>query len=70
MKKSIGLVAHDNRKQDLMGWVSFNAKKLSTHYYNTKGDINVLTLKITTVYNDMIPPVEILRAMKIKNILE
>jgi len=29
MKRSIGLVAHDNRKEDLLQWVDFNAKKLS-----------------------------------------
>lgn len=29
MKKTIGLVAHDNRKEDLLDWVRFNAKKLS-----------------------------------------
>jgi len=27
--KTIGLVAHDNRKEDLLEWVRFNAKKLS-----------------------------------------
>jgi methylglyoxal synthase len=31
MKKSIGLVAHDNRKEDLLEWVKYNAKKLSNH---------------------------------------
>lgn len=31
MRKTIGLVAHDNRKQDLLDWVQFNAKKLSKH---------------------------------------
>ena len=31
MRKVIGLVAHDNRKQDLLDWVGFNAKKLSKH---------------------------------------
>ena len=29
MIKTIGLVAHDNRKKDLLEWVGFNAKKLS-----------------------------------------
>jgi len=31
MAKSIGLVAHDNRKEDLLQWVEYNAKKLSKH---------------------------------------
>ena len=43
---------------------------LSTHYYTTRGDVKVVTLKISTVYNDMIPPPEVLRAMKLKKILD
>ena len=43
---------------------------LSTHYYNIKGDINVLTIKIISVLDDLPPPPDVLRAMKIKNILE
>jgi len=31
MIKTIGLVAHDNRKKDLLEWVGFNAKKLSKY---------------------------------------
>jgi methylglyoxal synthase len=31
MRKTIGLVAHDNRKQDILDWVKFNAKLLSKH---------------------------------------
>lgn len=30
-KKTIAIVAHDNRKQDLLEWVEFNAHKLSKH---------------------------------------
>lgn len=30
-KKTIALVAHDNRKKDLMGWVKFNRNTLSIH---------------------------------------
>lgn len=30
-RKSIGLVAHDNRKQDLVEWVAFNAGLLLEH---------------------------------------
>jgi methylglyoxal synthase len=30
-KKTIALVAHDNRKKDLMEWVEFNYNKLSHH---------------------------------------
>ncbi len=31
MKKTIALVAHDNRKADLIEWVTFNWKELSKH---------------------------------------
>ncbi|HID29102.1 MAG TPA: methylglyoxal synthase, partial [Desulfobacterales bacterium] len=30
-KKRIGLVAHDERKQDLATWVKYNAEALSKH---------------------------------------
>ncbi|NOY38626.1 MAG: methylglyoxal synthase [Chlorobi bacterium] len=29
--KTIGLVAHDNRKKDLLEWIDFNREKLETH---------------------------------------
>lgn len=36
MKKSIALVAHDNRKKDLLEWVRHNREKLSgNHFYAT-----------------------------------
>jgi methylglyoxal synthase len=31
IKKKIALVAHDERKEDLLEWVKFNAQKLSGH---------------------------------------
>ncbi|TNF30344.1 MAG: methylglyoxal synthase [Deltaproteobacteria bacterium] len=31
MKKTIGLVAHDNRKRDLLEWVRYNAARLTGH---------------------------------------
>ena len=30
-KKRIALVAHDERKGDLLEWVKYNEKKLATH---------------------------------------
>ncbi len=30
-KKNIGIVAHDNRKKDIMEWVSYNWKELAQH---------------------------------------
>ena len=31
IKKKIALVAHDERKEDMLEWVKFNARKLCTH---------------------------------------
>ncbi len=36
-QKSIALVAHDNRKKDLIEWVRFNKKKLRTHLITCTG---------------------------------
>lgn len=36
-QKSIALVAHDNRKKDLIEWVTFNKKKLRNHYITCTG---------------------------------
>ena len=44
--------------------------KLSTYYYNLKGNGNIQTLKIVEVYDDLTPPLEVLRAMKIKKLLD
>lgn len=43
---------------------------LSTHYYNINNNHIVLTKKIVSVYNDLIPSVEVLRSMKMKKILK
>jgi len=37
MKKRIALVAHDQRKQDLLQWVRFNAERLAGHYLFATG---------------------------------
>lgn len=38
MKKTIALVAHDNKKNDLMEWADFNRGTLSRHsLYATRG---------------------------------
>lgn len=36
-QKSIALVAHDNRKKDLIEWVRFNKKKLRNHLITCTG---------------------------------
>ena len=42
---------------------------LSTHYYTIKTDYSVLSLSIKEILDDTIPPIEVLRSMKIKQIL-
>lgn len=37
MKKSIALVAHDNRKKDLLDWVKHNKEKLGGHEFYATG---------------------------------
>lgn len=46
MKKTIGLVAHDNRKEDLLDWVRFNAKKLSKYKLVCTGTTGKLILNL------------------------
>lgn len=46
MKKSIGLVAHDNRKEDLLEWVEINAKKISKHNLVCTGTTGKLVKKL------------------------
>jgi methylglyoxal synthase len=55
IKKKIALVAHDERKDDMLGWVKFNAQKLSDHDLYATGttgkilakacDLNITRLK-------------------------
>jgi hypothetical protein len=70
---TIKFVAEDGQIQDYECY--FDTKKkafdtLSTYYYSITGDINVLSVKIVPVYNDIIPPLDVLRSMKIKKILD
>lgn len=43
---------------------------LSTHYYNIKNDYSILTISIRETYNDFVPPLDVLRSMKLKQILK
>ena len=55
INKKIALVAHDERKQDMLEWVKFNARKLSGHELFATGttgkilskacDLNITRLK-------------------------
>jgi len=50
MKKNIALVAHDNRKKDLLDWVEHNKEMLSPHRFLATGTTGKL---IATVLNDV-----------------
>ena len=39
--KSIALVAHDNRKEDLIEWVDYNAAKLANHHLICTGTTGI-----------------------------
>lgn len=43
---------------------------LSTQYYNIRYNNEVLSIGIKEIYNDIEPPLEVLRSMKIKQILK
>lgn len=58
-KKNIGLVAHDNRKKDLMEWISFNWRQFTSHRLictGTTGKIIEEALNEKCEENGMIPP--------------
>lgn len=50
MKKTIALVAHDNRKKDLLDWVEHNKEKLKDHRFFATGTTGKL---IATVLDDV-----------------
>jgi len=50
--KTIGLVAHDARKRDLLNWVRFHAKRLSKHDMVCTGTTGKL---ISQMFNDDFP---------------
>ena len=45
MRKTIGLVAHDNRKEDLIQWIQYNAEKISKHKLVCTGTTGKLVMK-------------------------
>lgn len=52
--KTVALVAHDNRKADLMEWVDYNAKKLAKHHLICTGTTGRL-VEETMVAKDQKP---------------
>lgn len=65
-KKTLAIVAHDNRKLDLMEWVEFNAVKLSRHKIVCTGTTGRL---IEERFNKCLTPEEFgnLELMKLKS---
>jgi len=69
----IKYVAEDGCVQDYVCYFDTSDEAfevLSTHYYTLKSDMNFVSVKISTVLDDLPPPPEVLRALKIKNILD
>ena len=59
-KKTIALVAHDNRKKDLMDWVDFNWKELIVHDLVCTGTTGALVNEVIEKKceeNNAVPPV-------------
>jgi len=58
-KKSIGIVAHDNRKKDIIEWVSYNWKNLVQHNIictGTTGKMVEEALNSKCSENETVPP--------------
>ncbi|PIF06324.1 MAG: methylglyoxal synthase [Draconibacterium sp.] len=58
-KKNIAIVAHDNRKKDIIEWVSFNWKELIQHDLictGTTGRMVEETLAEKCIENNEVPP--------------
>ncbi len=58
-KKTIALVAHDNRKKDMIEWVSWNWQELAHHSLictGTTGKLVTEAINAKAIENDVIPP--------------
>ena len=58
-KKNIAIVAHDNRKKDIIEWVAFNWKELVQHDLictGTTGKLVEETLEKKCSENSIVPP--------------
>jgi len=58
-KKTIALVAHDNRKKDMIEWVSWNWQELAHHSLictGTTGKLVNEAINAKAIENDVIPP--------------
>jgi len=58
-KKNVAIVAHDNRKKDIIEWVSYNWKELVQHDLictGTTGKLVEETLAVKCSENSVVPP--------------
>ena len=58
-KKTIGIVAHDNRKKDIMEWISYNWQQFTPHRIvctGTTGKLVEETLNSKCDENEVVPP--------------
>ena len=58
-KKNVGIVAHDNRKKDIIEWVAYNWKELVQHNLictGTTGKLVEETLAEKCIENNVVPP--------------
>jgi len=58
-KKNIAIVAHDNRKKDIIEWVSYNWQELVQHNLictGTTGKLVEETLDLKCLENSVVPP--------------
>jgi methylglyoxal synthase len=62
-KKRIAIVAHDNRKKDIIEWVNYNWSELSQHYLYCTGTTGTMVEEAISQKckdNDTVPP-EVIR---------
>jgi methylglyoxal synthase len=62
-KKTIGIVAHDNRKKDIMEWIAYNWQQFTPHRIvctGTTGKLVEETLHAKCDENEVVPP-EVIR---------
>ncbi len=58
-KKNIAIVAHDNRKKDIIEWVAYNWRELIQHDLICTGTTGIMveeTLAEKCLINSMVPP--------------
>lgn len=61
--KSLGLVAHDARKKEMLGWVRHNARKLAPHRMTCTGTTGrLIAVMFETEFPELSPAIRILKS--------